>query len=402
MLASTDETLATLKGVNMKTEYPLGSEQIPQIGAEQKSVRCTIMRGGTSKAVFLLEKDMTEVGIAKNKLLMHIIDGYNLHSIDGLGGGSVNTSKIVIVGKSKRTDADVDCQFIQIGTGDKTISYETFCGNICSAVGPYAVDMKLTSYREGLVTIRIFNKNINRIIKSTFHVSKGLSMVHGKNKISGICTPGAPVFLDFSEIIQNGLDTLLPTKKVVNQIVLPSGQVFHVTLLDLVNPTIFIDANELNMNILASAHDLTHQSQLMNTIHQLRKACAGYFDLQNIWANEQGKGPMLPYAIIVGASDNDDITLNIRAVHLKECHPSIPASSAIPTAIATFIPESIPFLASRGCSQQGIIRIGHPQGEMEVEVDAHWDTVQQTIIIKQLGYTRTARRIMDGWVYILK
>jgi 2-methylaconitate isomerase len=364
---------------------------------------CTIMRGGTSKAVFVQEKDIPPPSVERDEMLLHLIDGYNLHSIDGLGGGYINTSKIAIVNKSKRPDADVECEFVQIGSADKTISYEIFCGNICSAVGPYAVDNQLVTPLGDQAIVRIFNKNINKILEASFPLSERSRMIHGKNIIHRVLQPGASIFLDFTKTLKNAMNQILPTGNIEETITLDNAQTFKVTLLNLINPCIFINAQELGVSGLESSHDLTQNSALMNTVHQLRKTCASYFNLTDSWSNEKGHGPLLPYAILVAPKNLQSkhaINLEIRTVHLKECHPSIPASIGIPTAIATLIPGSIPFTLSNHYSENNLMYIGHPNGEMPIEINAHWNAEEKTFIIERLGYTRTARRIMDGWTYI--
>ncbi|HEX4762959.1 MAG TPA: PrpF domain-containing protein, partial [Usitatibacter sp.] len=88
--------------------------------APQVKIPATYMRGGTSKGVFFLLKDLPKAaqvpGPARDKFLLRVIgspDAYG-KQIDGMGGATSSTSKSVIVSKSARADHDVDYLFGQV------------------------------------------------------------------------------------------------------------------------------------------------------------------------------------------------------------------------------------------------------------------------------------------------
>ena len=88
---------------------------VPQI-----KIPATYMRGGTSKGVFFRLQDLPErcqvPGPARDALLLRVIgspDPYG-KQIDGMGGATSSTSKIVILSKSDRPDSDVNYLFGQV------------------------------------------------------------------------------------------------------------------------------------------------------------------------------------------------------------------------------------------------------------------------------------------------
>ena len=78
--------------------------------------------------------------------------------IDGLGGTHIVTSKIAIVSPSKLPEVDVEYTFPQVGVKEGIIGYDGNCGNISSAVGPFAI-------REGLLKDEREGKGVGNTMK---------------------------------------------------------------------------------------------------------------------------------------------------------------------------------------------------------------------------------------------
>ena len=53
---------------------------------EQRKMRCTIMRAGTSKGIFLHENDLPTDREARDRTLLKIFGSPDVRQIDGLGG----------------------------------------------------------------------------------------------------------------------------------------------------------------------------------------------------------------------------------------------------------------------------------------------------------------------------
>ena len=107
--------------------------------------------------------------------------------IDGIGGGTSSTSKIVIVGKSQREDADVDYLFGHVAIGEALIDYSGNCGNLTAAVAPFAIEEKLVPATEGITTVRIWQANIDKHIVAHVPVRNGQPV--GKTNSSSTASP---------------------------------------------------------------------------------------------------------------------------------------------------------------------------------------------------------------------
>ena len=115
-----------------------GSERI-QRGVHHGEVYrlpVTLLRGGTSKGVYLLEKDLPANRKEWDSLLLRLMGSPDKKQIDGLGGSQSVTSKVAILRKSDRPDADVDYTFAQVSVDKAVVSYGGNCGNISSGWGP--------------------------------------------------------------------------------------------------------------------------------------------------------------------------------------------------------------------------------------------------------------------------
>ena len=131
-----------------------------------------IIRGGTSKGVYLLEEDLPEDKSQWDSLLLSMMGSPDKKQIDGLGGAQSVTSKVAIVKKSSREDADVDYTFAQVSVDKDLVSYKGNCGNISSGVGPFAIEKGLIKTKEGTTPVRIFNTNTNKVIIADVQTEK--------------------------------------------------------------------------------------------------------------------------------------------------------------------------------------------------------------------------------------
>ncbi|MBN1829272.1 MAG: PrpF family protein, partial [Deltaproteobacteria bacterium] len=170
------------------------------VRGDQLVFPAVFMRGGTSKALIFKDADVPKDDEKRKRLFLAALgspDPFG-RQLDGLGGGLSSLSKICIVGPPSLTDADVDYTFAQVGIRDRTVDYGGNCGNMTSAIGPFAVDEGLVEApSDGFASVRIHNTNTNKIILSTFPVRNCCAVVEGDVSIIGVAGRGAGIRLDF-------------------------------------------------------------------------------------------------------------------------------------------------------------------------------------------------------------
>lgn len=164
---------------------------------DQHSLPCALVRGGTSKGVFVREDELP--ADASDEMLLSIFGSPDTRQIDGLGGATPTTSKLVIVEAAARSDADVSYTFGQVAIGDKTIDYEGNCGNMTSAVGAFAVDEGLVETNSGAeeVTVRLYNTNTDSYLDQKVPLVSGRAATKGDFTVHGVLGTGARVDTTF-------------------------------------------------------------------------------------------------------------------------------------------------------------------------------------------------------------
>ncbi len=106
-------------------------------------VRCTWMRGGTSKGAFFLAGDLPADPAVRDTFLLRVMGSPDPRQIDGMGGGDPLTSKVAVVSRSQRAGVDVDFLFLQVFVDQALVADTQNCGNMLAGVGPFAIERGL-------------------------------------------------------------------------------------------------------------------------------------------------------------------------------------------------------------------------------------------------------------------
>src|SRR6202048_2891482 len=206
------------------------------------TIPAAFMRGGTSKALMFHLRDLPTERAKWDRIFLAAMgspDPYG-RQLDGMGGGVSSVSKVCIIAPSARDDADVDYTFGQVLIKEPRVDYAGNCGNMLSAVGPFAVDDGLVNSLGERADVRIYNTNTQKIIRSSFPVEEGRASSHGDFRIPGVAGSGAPIRLDFLEPGGATTGRLLPTRHVKEQLSVPGFGHFQVSMIDAANACVFV------------------------------------------------------------------------------------------------------------------------------------------------------------------
>lgn len=103
-----------------------------------------------------------------------------------------------MVGPPTVAEADVDYTFAAIGIKDSEVDYSSSCGNMTSAIGPFAWDTGLVSNsKDGFAVVRIHNTNTGIFIHSTFPVVDEEALAVGSHAIDGVAGTCSKIELEF-------------------------------------------------------------------------------------------------------------------------------------------------------------------------------------------------------------
>lgn len=225
--------------------------------APQIKIAATYMRGGTSKGVFFKLDDLpveAQVpGKIRDQLLLRVIgspDPYG-KQIDGMGGATSSTSKTVILAKSSQPEHDVDYLFGQVAIDQPFVDWSGNCGNLTAAVGAFAISQGLVDAdkipENGLCTVRIWQKNIQKTIIAHVPITDGQVQETGDFELDGVTFPAAEVQIEFLDPADDGEEggAMFPTGNVVDSFVVPDVGTFQATFINAGIPTIFLNADEI-------------------------------------------------------------------------------------------------------------------------------------------------------------
>lgn len=377
---------------------------------EQTAVRCVLMRGGTSKALFFHEADVPPAGPPRDRFLKRAMGTPDVLQIDGMGGSRLVTSKVAIIQRSARADADVDYTFAQVDVDRDGILYTANCGNISSAVAPFSIDEGLVDAVSPVTTVRIYNTNTQKILVAKVQVAGGKARVAGDCAIAGVPGMGAEIIMDFAGTVGAKTGRLLPTGNATDLITLEDGRSVTVTICDAANPCVFMSAADLGLTGSELPVPISNDRALIETIGEIQSKAGQMIGLWPDWKAEHL--PVLPLAVIVAApvdyvDVNGDTQLAAsmdvreRLVFLGKCHDSMAGAGSISSAAASRVRGSVVNKAlPAGVAATGALRIGHPLGVMVVKVVTQPGANDLEPAFAELGISRTARRLMDGSIYV--
>jgi probable AcnD-accessory protein PrpF len=381
----------------------------------QLRIPAVYMRGGTSKGVFFLAQDLPSDPGARDRILLRVIgspDRYG-QQIDGMGGATSSTSKVVILSRSTRSDFDVDYLFGQVSIDKPVIDWSGNCGNLSSAVGPFAISSGLVSAPEsGEAMVRIWQANVRKPIIARVPMLDGEVVEDGTFELDGVTFPAAEVRLEFvdpaaDEELAPG-SGLFPSGHRIDWLDIPGPGRVEATFINAGNPTIFIDAKTLGLRGSELQADLNGRTKLLAFAEAIRARGAVAMGLVASVEEATAKRPHTPKLAFVArpldyvASDGktvraDSIDLLARIFSMGKLHHAMTGTGAVAIAAAAAIPGT---LVSRIASSDsaGRVRFGHPSGTLSVgaqarQIDGEWK-------VAKVMMSRSARRLMEGWVRV--
>jgi 2-methylaconitate isomerase len=378
---------------------------------KQIGLRAVFMRGGTSKAVIFRADDLPRDCAQWAPIFLGVIGSpdANGRQLDGMGGGVSSLSKVCVVGAPTRSDADVDYTFAQISVTGATVDYSGNCGNMSSAVGPFAVDEGLVEAAGDEAVVRIHNTNTKKIIVSHFRMDGGRAAVDGDFVLPGVAGSGAPVRLEFLDPGGAGTGRLLPTGNVVDRLEVAGVGAVEASMIDAANPCVFVAAEALGMSGIEMPDALDANRDLLNRLEAIRVAASLRMGIARTPAEAASKPSIPKIAMVTGpceartlAGDRiamDAADLTVRMISIGQPHRAVPLTGAMCLAVASRLPGSVAQRVARAHrSSDEPVRIAQPSGLTVVGAavrrsDDGWIADQATVY-------RTARRLMEGVVFV--
>ena len=371
---------------------------------KQHSLPASYYRGGTSRAVLFQQHDLPPDRQQWAPIFRSVIgspDPYG-RQLDGMGGGISSLSKVCVVGKPTHPAADVDYTFIALGVETAEVDYSSNCGNMSSAIGPFAVDCGLVAVPqmgvEDCVSVRIHNTNTGKIIRSSFRVVDGEAASAGAFAIDGVAGSASRVQLDFVDPAGSRTGKFLPTGHV--------RDVFDgvgATCVDVGNPCVFVPAADFGVDGSISPAEITAHENLLSRLNSIRRQAGVRMGLADTPQGVPGSVPKIclvasPGTSLRAAEQNqtaEQVDLRARALSVGQPHKAVPITVALALAAAARLEGStVAAVASTQRVDEAGLTIGHASGNLLVGAtfDANGEPNAATVF-------RTARRLFEGRIF---
>ncbi|MFC9679220.1 2-methylaconitate cis-trans isomerase PrpF family protein [Streptomyces sp. NPDC056948] len=369
-------------------------------------ISATFMRGGTSKGVFFDESALPGPGPERDRIFTGTLgspDPFG-RQLDGMGGGISSLSKVVSVAASQRADADLEYTFGQVAVDEAVVDYSGNCGNLSSAVVPFALLAGIiTIDTDGPARVVVHNTNTDKLIVVRLHVTDGLADTTGDFALPGVAGTGSPIELQYLNPGGSKTGTVLPTGKPVDVLDL-GDRAIEASLVDAANPMVFVDAADLGLTGTETPQDLDADPAVMALLDRIRRVAAVAMGLCS--TPEDAPLAVPKVAMVAAPTDtvlldgtpvpSEDCDIITRTVSMELVHRAIPGTAALCASTAANIPGTVVERLSSGTGTE--LRVATPSGVVasgaEVTIDAGVPTVAGASLF------RTARALMRGQVAI--
>ena len=377
----------------------------------QKRIPAVLMRGGTSKALFFHDNHLPSDPDTRSRVILAAFGSPdpNRRQIDGLGGGVSTTSKMAIISPSPSPDYDVVYNFGQVSIDRPIVDYKSNCGNISSAVGPFAVDEGLVKAVEPITRVRIHQLNTNKLITAEVPVKDGRFDETGEYTIAGV--PGAygRITLGFADPGGAVTGRLFPTGNRRDGIDLPGHGRIDITIIDAANPVVLVRAGDIGLRG-TEIDEIDAGADIQQTLETIRCKAAVMIGLAASEAEATQRSQAVPKIAFVAAPRSykdtggrtvaaDAIDITARIMSMGTLHRSYAVSGGIATAGAAMIPGTVAYdLLAESAHKKELLRIGHPGGV--IDVGAVIAMEGEACVYREALIGRTARRLMEGYVLV--
>jgi 4-oxalomesaconate tautomerase len=353
---------------------------------DEAGVRLTILRGGTSRGLYVEAADLPADPAARDDLLLRLMGTPDPRQIDGLGGATSLTSKVAVVGPSEHPDADVDYLFLQLGVDEASVSDRQNCGNILAGVGPFALERGLVAAADGTTDVRIRMVNSDSVAVATVATPGGRVSYRGDVAIAGVPGTAAGITLAFADTEGSATGALLPTGRVRDTV---DG--VEVTCVDNGMPVVLALAASFGLTGHEGHEQLAGDTALAERIDALRQKAGALMGLGDV------AGSSVPKTVLL-APPADGGQVATRSFIPVRPHTAVGVLAAVSVVTGMLLPGAVGHdIAAERFPAGGRVDVEHPTGHFLVDVVV--DATTSPPRVTRSGVVRTARKLMDGTAF---
>ena len=356
--------------------------------SSQTGIRCSVIRGGTSKGLYFHGSDLPDDAGLRDAVLLAAMGSPDVREIDGMGGGHPLTSKVAVVSPSSRADADVDYLFLQVWPDRAEVSDNQNCGNLLAGVGPFALEETLVDARGATTDVRIWMENTQSLAVARVETPGGRVRYDGEAHIDGVPGTHAPIPIEFLDVAGSSSGALLPTGRAVDEI-----EGVRVTCIDNGMPVVCLKASDVGLSGYEDPVDIEANATVCERVERIRLAAGPLMNLGDVTNKTVPKVTLLAPAQHCGV-------VATRTFIPRRVHDAIGVFGAVSVATACLLPGSVAHeVAGLGDDASTVdLDIEHPTGYFTVSLSV---TIADGVItVQRASLLRTARLLMRGEVFV--
>lgn len=354
----------------------------------QHAIGCVLMRGGTSKGLFFLARDLPPVQKIRDRVLLAALGSPDPRQINGCGGGDSLTSKVAILASSPNPDHDIDYLFAQVAVDRALVDTTPSCGNILAGVACYAIEEGLVVPQSPYTKVRIRAVNNKADVEAIVQTPGGRIVYEGDTVIDGVPGTGAPIILNFRNIIGARTGKMLPTGSVLDSL---DG--VPATCLDVAMPMVILRAADLGVAGDAPPSFYNRDIALLERIESLRRLAGERMGLGDV------AGQVTPKVALVSPARHGG-TFTSRYFVPEKCHATHAVTGAIGVAAGSILDGSV-FADFLPTPPGGPLKVEveHPAGRIAVNLE-YTKSSTGWLTLERAGVISTARRLFEGRVLV--
>lgn len=351
------------------------------------AIPCTLMRGGTSKGLYLHERDLPAERELRDRVLLAAMGSPDLRQLDGMGGGHPLTSKVAVLRRSRHAEADIDYLYLQVAVDEAEVSDSQNCGNILAGVGPWAIENGLVPISGPVTPVRIHRVNTASFAVAHVPTPAGAVEYDGDMRIDGVPGTAAAIPIEFLDVLGSSCGSLLPTGSAVDRI-----EGVDVTCIDNGMPVVILRAGDFGLSGQETPEQLENNSALRARIEMIRLEAGVCMNLGDVHRKAVPKMCLVSQAYHGGV-------ISTRTFIPHRVHESIGVLDAVSVATACVIPGSIAARVARlPQSRAHRLNVEHPTGFFTVDIAI--EPAGDAIEVRRAALLRTARKLMRGEVFV--
>jgi 4-oxalomesaconate tautomerase len=355
---------------------------------QQTSIRCLVIRGGTSKGLYFHQKDLPSDVHTRDAVLLAAMGAPDVREIDGMGGGHPLTSKVAVINKSSRSDADLDYLFLQIWPDRAEVSDNQNCGNLLAGVGPFALEEGLLKAAGATTDVRIWMENTQSLAVARLQTPSGSVLYEGTTHIDGVPGTSASIPIEFLNVAGSTCGLLLPTGNRADEI-----EGVDVTCIDNGMPVVCVLAQDLGLTGYEEPLEIEANTAICEQVERIRLAAGPLMNLGDVSSKS------VPKVSLLAPAKNGGVVAT-RTFIPTRVHEAIGVFGAVSVATACLIPGTVAYNIAGLANAIGAVTldIEHPSGYFSVSVDVSIDDGEPHV--NSAALVRTARLLMRGDVLI--